>query len=116
MIPQVNKFPCARRFTLEERVKTVLLTVLELLVEAAYTHNKTALLKQANVKLEVLRHVWRLAHEVNCSLSRPRRAPCGYELYRTSARPDLSCRLLCLSAEQGRLCRGGSEASVGADL
>lgn len=64
MIPQVDKFPRARRFTLGERVESGSLTVLELLVEAAYTHNKTALLKEANVKLEVLRHVWRLAHEL----------------------------------------------------
>jgi hypothetical protein len=45
-------------------LETGLLTVLELLVEAAYTHKKMALLQQANVTLEVVRHLWRLAHEL----------------------------------------------------
>ncbi len=37
MIPQLDKFPRVRRFTLGERLENALLEVLELLVEAAYT-------------------------------------------------------------------------------
>ena len=37
LIPQLDKFPRARRFALGERLEMVLLEVLELLVEAAYT-------------------------------------------------------------------------------
>lgn len=70
MIPHLDKFPRARRFTLGERLETVLLTVLELVVEAAYTQKKIALLQQANVKLEVLRHLWRLAHELRVIATR----------------------------------------------
>lgn len=64
IIPQVDKFPRARRFTLGERIETGLLTVLELLVEAAYIHKKVAVLQQANVTLETVRHLWRLAYEL----------------------------------------------------
>jgi hypothetical protein len=41
-----------------------LLDVLELLVEAAYTRNKEAPLQRANVRLEVVRHLWQLAREL----------------------------------------------------
>ncbi len=37
MIPQLDKFPRSRRFTLEERIESRLLQVLELLVEATYS-------------------------------------------------------------------------------
>jgi hypothetical protein len=64
MIPQVDKFPRVRRFTLGERLEGGLLDVLELLVEAAYTRNKETPLRRANLRLEVVRHLWRLAHEL----------------------------------------------------
>ena len=40
LIPQLDKFPRSRRFTLGERIEAGLLDVLELLVEAAYTRKK----------------------------------------------------------------------------
>ena len=70
IIPQLDKFPRVRRFTLGERLETGLLEVLELLVEAAYTRNKDASLRRANLKLEVVRHLWRLAHELKVMASR----------------------------------------------
>ena len=42
LIPQLDKFPRVRRFTLGERIEAGLLAVLELVVEAAYTRNKEA--------------------------------------------------------------------------
>jgi len=39
MVPQLDRFPRARRFTLGERIETGLLDVLRALVEAAYTRN-----------------------------------------------------------------------------
>ena len=70
LIPQLDKFPRARRFTLGERIETGLLEVLELLVEAAYTRNKDTSLRRANLKLEVVRHLWRLAHELKVTAAR----------------------------------------------
>ena len=70
LIPQLDKFPRVRRFTLGERIESGLLEVLELLVEAAYTRNKDTSLRRANLKLEVVRHLWRLAHELKVTATR----------------------------------------------
>jgi hypothetical protein len=53
MIPQIDKFPRLRRFTLGERLESTLLEVLELTVQAAFTHDKRASLQQANLRMEV---------------------------------------------------------------
>ena len=70
LIPHLDKFPRVRRFTLGERIETGLLEVLELLVETAYTRNKEAPLRRANLRLEVVRHLWRLAHELKVIATR----------------------------------------------
>jgi hypothetical protein len=64
LIPQIDKFPRVRRFTLGERLESALLDVLEFCVEAAFTHNKRAALQKANLRLEVVKHLWRLALEL----------------------------------------------------
>ena len=64
LIPQLDKFPRVRRFTLGERLERALLDVLELLLEAAYTRTKLPALQRANLRLEVARHLWRLTHEL----------------------------------------------------
>ena len=64
VVPQLDKFPRVRRFTLGERIEHLLLELLELLVEAAFSRAKQVPLRQANLKLEVLRHLWRAAHEL----------------------------------------------------
>ena len=64
LIPQLDKFPRNRRFTLGERLESGMLEVLEQLVSAAYSRNKDEPLKAANLKLEIVRHLWRLAHEL----------------------------------------------------
>lgn len=70
LIPQLDKFPRSRRFTLGERIEAGLLEVLELLVEAAYQRNKEVPLRRANLQLEVVRHLWRLAHELKVMATR----------------------------------------------
>lgn len=47
LIPQLDKFPRVRRFTLGERIEAGLLEVLEPLVEAGYSRNKEAPLRRA---------------------------------------------------------------------
>ncbi len=64
LIPQLDKFPRNRRFTLGERLESGLLNVLENLVSAAYDRDKLPLLIQANRELEVCRHLWRLCFEL----------------------------------------------------
>ncbi|MEW8427685.1 MAG: diversity-generating retroelement protein Avd [Candidatus Thiodiazotropha sp.] len=64
IIPQLDKFPRQRRNTLGERIETGLLEVLEWLVEAAYSHSKTQTLHRANLRLDRVRHLWRIGHEL----------------------------------------------------
>ena len=64
LIPQLDKFPRNRRFTLGERLEASLLAVLELLVRAAYTRDKRQPLTEANSRLAVARHLWRLCYEL----------------------------------------------------
>ena len=64
LIPQLDKFPRARRFTLGERIENGLLEVLALLVDAAYSRAKQPVLKQANLRLAVAHHLWSLAQEL----------------------------------------------------
>jgi len=70
LVPQLDKFPRNRRFTLGERLEQALLEVLELLVEAAYSRDKQAALRRANLRLEMARHLWRLAHELEVIASK----------------------------------------------
>ena len=44
IIPQLDKFPRSRRYTLGERLENGLLVVLENLIEAAYSQQKQAAL------------------------------------------------------------------------
>ena len=64
LIPKLDKFPRHRRFTLGERIETGLLDVLEWLITANYKNNNKTELAQANHKLAVIRHLWRLCYEL----------------------------------------------------
>jgi len=64
LIPLLDHFPRNRRFTLGERLESGLLEILELLVAAAYARNKRELLARANLRIAVVRHLWRMAHEL----------------------------------------------------
>ena len=73
LIPQLDQFPRVRRFTLGEKLEKVLLEVLEHLLDAAYqrTAQKGFVLQQANRKLALARHLWRLGFELkSCHLRR----------------------------------------------
>lgn len=64
LIQHVGKFPRSHRFVLGERIETSMLTVLMLLVEAAYTGEKLPLLQRANLELEKLRMLIRLGKDL----------------------------------------------------
>lgn len=50
LIPHLDKLPRQRRFTLGERLEANLLSVLEALIEAAYSKSKAQPLKTADGK------------------------------------------------------------------
>jgi len=65
LLPHVARFPREHRFTLGDRMEEGSLAILELLVEAAYTRDKRDLLKRANLRLERLRYLVRLAKDLH---------------------------------------------------
>jgi len=64
LIPLLDQFPRNRRFTLGERIESGLLDVLQFLVEASYSKQKSQSLRQANLTLATVRHLWRLSFEL----------------------------------------------------
>lgn len=65
LLPAVEKFPRAHKFTLGDRIENGALEVQERLIEATYTRHNEAMLLQANLGLEKLRFLFRLAAELH---------------------------------------------------
>ena len=61
-----SRFPRNHRFVLGDRIDRNLYAVLETLIEAKYTRQREALLKSANMRLEILRFQVRLAKDLQC--------------------------------------------------
>jgi hypothetical protein len=64
LIPAVEKFPRSQKFLLGDRMQATALDVLERLIEATYARDRSAALKAANLGLEKLRHLFRLAYDL----------------------------------------------------
>jgi len=64
MIPKLVKFPRSQKFVIGDRIENMMLDILELLIEAAYSKNKHKVLKTANLKLEQLRYLVRLSKDL----------------------------------------------------
>jgi hypothetical protein len=65
LLPATEKFPKRVRFTFSNRIDNLALDVVEDLVEARYTRRKAERLKAINLKLERLRILLRLSHELH---------------------------------------------------
>ena len=64
LLPHIAKFPRSERFVLGDRIERSVLDVQDLLIEAAYSRRKTDLLKRANIQLEQIRYLVRLAKDL----------------------------------------------------
>ena len=64
LIPTLERFPRRQKFLLGDRIQTSALDVLERLIEATYTRRRGPALTAANLGLEKLRFLCRLAHEL----------------------------------------------------
>ena len=64
LVPTLDRFPRAQRFLLGDRIQGTALDVLEALVEATYTRRRKAHLARANLGVEKLRFLLRLAHDL----------------------------------------------------
>lgn len=65
LIPMLDSLPRSQKFLLGDRIQTTALNVLEHLVEAAYTRERTGLLKRSNLGLEKLRFWLRLTKDLH---------------------------------------------------
>lgn len=64
LLPTTEKFPKKVRFTFSNRIDNLALDVVEELVEARYSRNKGEILKRINLKLERLRVLLRICHDL----------------------------------------------------
>lgn len=64
IVPQLDKFPRTRKYTLGNRIEVDMLDVLSQLLGAQYQRNNAHALAEANRSLAVIRHLWRLAFEL----------------------------------------------------
>ena len=64
LVPTLDRFPRAQRFLLGDRIQRAAFDVLESLIEATYTRRRQAALARANLGIEKLRFLIRLAHDL----------------------------------------------------
>lgn len=63
LLPVTEGFPKKVRFTFSERLNNLALDVVEDLIEARYTRQKAPLLQRANLRLEKMRILLRIAQQ-----------------------------------------------------
>jgi hypothetical protein len=61
LVPTVEKFPKSQKFLLGDRIQNLALDVQEALIEATYSKSVASHLSRANLHLEKLRYLFRLA-------------------------------------------------------
>jgi len=64
LIPTVDKFPRSQKFVLGDRIESAALDVLDALIAATYTRERSRLLADANLGLERLRFLLRMSGEL----------------------------------------------------
>jgi len=64
MLPKIANFPKDQRFLLADRIETILLDILEMLIEAVYSKQKRDILIKVNLKLDQLRFMMRIAKDM----------------------------------------------------
>ena len=65
LVPTVEKFPRSQKFLLGDRIQSTALDVVERLIEATYTRSRRPALQAANMGIEKLRVLFRLATEMH---------------------------------------------------
>lgn len=64
LIPQISKFPRDQKFVLGDRIESLALDILDDFVVGYYSKEKRERLRAANLKLERLRFLIRLSHDL----------------------------------------------------
>lgn len=64
LVPTLERFPRRQKFLLGDRIQSTALDILEALIEATYTRNRESHLARANLGIEKLRFLVRLAMDL----------------------------------------------------
>ena len=64
LVPTLERFPRNQKFLLGDRIQSTALDVLEFLIDATYTRQRSNPLVRANLGIEKLRFLLRLAHDL----------------------------------------------------
>ena len=64
LVPTVERFPRRQKFLLGDRIQCAALDVLDALIEATYTRERDSFLASANLGIEKLRFLFRLARDL----------------------------------------------------
>jgi len=64
LVPTIEKFPRSQKFLIGDRIQSTALAVLEALIEASYSRSRERQLGEANLGLEKLRILFRLAKDL----------------------------------------------------
>ncbi len=64
LIPVLSKYPRDQKFLLGDRMETLALDILDDFIVAYYSKQKLGRLQEANLKLERLRYLVRLSHDL----------------------------------------------------
>lgn len=64
IIPVLEKFPRSQKFLLADRIEVLLLDIMEMIIQSVYTRDKEKFLREANIKIEKLRYLVRLVHDM----------------------------------------------------
>ena len=64
LVPTVERFPRRQKFLLGDRMQSAALDVLDALIEATYTRQRDSFLDRANLGIEKLRFLFRLARDL----------------------------------------------------
>jgi hypothetical protein len=65
LIPELSKFPRDQKFLLADRIESLVLDILDDFIIAYYSKQKIERLREANLKLERLRYLIRLSHDLH---------------------------------------------------
>ncbi len=66
MVPQIEKFPRSHKFLIGDRIETSIMDILDQLIRAYYGRKSTKIeqLAEVNLRLEQLRFLIRLSHDL----------------------------------------------------
>lgn len=64
-VPHISKFPRNQRYTLGLHIENKLLFLMDAVIDAQYSRDKSKILKKANLAIEQIRYLFRLSYDLH---------------------------------------------------